>query len=154
MGYVAIFRSIGKPVFKEGFVLLMCRDSRICRSDLFEDAMILKLFCSKGWPVVCECSRIAEYGGDWNGRLLLTEIPLCSPTLTRNWRLVDPKYWALQLKHWNLYIIDEHRVSGRRSLCLKKDCIEKVLVHINWMFSCGNCLLRKLFSSDVILSVA
>ena len=79
-------------MLSEGLYLWMYRDSRVSRLDFDVAVMILKLFCCIGWPVEDECSRIEENGGACSGRLLLTEIALCSPNLHRNWRLVDAKY--------------------------------------------------------------
>ena len=47
-------------------------------------------------------------------------------------------------------MMDEHRESGRVSLCLKNDWMESEFVHIKFMFSCGRCFEKSLFSSDVI----
>ena len=97
--YVTMLRSIGNPVLRLGVSFLMCKASRMCKSDLLVVAIILKFCDCSGCPVSLECSRTAENGGDNNGRSVLAEIPLCSPTLQANWRRVDPKYRALQLIH-------------------------------------------------------
>ena len=81
---------------------MIYRDSRVSKSVFMVVAIILKFCFCMGCPAFCECSRIAEKGGDDKGRLVLMEIPLCSPTLHESWRLVDPRYRALQLKHSNL----------------------------------------------------
>ena len=86
-----MFNSIGEPVLSIGFSFLIYNDSKICRSALLVVATILKFLCCMGCPVCCECSRTAEKGGADNGRLVLMETALCSPTLHENWRRVDPK---------------------------------------------------------------
>ena len=74
--YIAILRSIDRPVFKLGFSLLINNASRMCRSDLLVVAMILKFCDCNGCSVSLECLCIAENGGDSNGRSVLTKIPL------------------------------------------------------------------------------
>ena len=47
-----MFRSIGKPVFNEGFDLLMWRDSKMSKSDLFVVVMLVFALQSRKYILV------------------------------------------------------------------------------------------------------
>ena len=78
-----------------------------------------------------------EKGGLASGRLVRVDIPKCSSTLHINCRQVLPTYLLLQAGHLNKYTIDDTRLGGNGSLCLKNEFILNVLVKTKDNFSCG-----------------
>ena len=76
-----------------------------------------------------------EKRGLASGRLVRVDIPKCSSTRHINYRQVLPMYLLLQVGHLNKYTIDDTRLGGNDSLCLKNELMLNVLVKTKDNFS-------------------